>query len=62
MPSLATELSEQVESFEDIKRILEEISPVPVYYEDIQGEAKGYFSFVEQKIVIKRISNRNCRQ
>ena len=53
LPSLATELSEQVESFEDIKRILEEISPVPVYYEDIQGEAKGYFSFVEQKIVIK---------
>lgn len=53
LPSLATELSEQVESFEDIKRVLEEISPVPVYYEDIQGEAKGYFSFVEQKIVIK---------
>lgn len=53
LPSLATELSEQVESFEDIKMILEEISPVPVYYEDIQGEAKGYFSFVEQKIVIR---------
>lgn len=53
LPLLATELQEQVESFQDIKRILEEISPVPVYYEDIQGEAKGYFSFVEQKIVIK---------
>lgn len=53
LPLLATELQEQVESFQDIKRILEEISPVPIYYEDIQGEAKGYFNFVEQKIVIK---------
>lgn len=35
LPSLATELSEQVESFEDIKRILEEISPVPNVMADL---------------------------
>lgn len=53
VPTLATELNEQVESFEDIKKIMEEISPVPVYYEHIEGGALGYFDPRNHKIVIE---------
>ncbi len=52
VPTLACELKDNVDSFEDIKNILEAISPVPVLYEEIRGGANGYFSPANDQIVI----------
>lgn len=52
IPTLATELKESVDSFEDLKEILIGISPVPVSFEIVNGGANGYFSPTSQKIVV----------
>lgn len=52
VPSLAEELKSNVDSFEDIRSILEEVSPVPVFYEVIDGGANGYYSPTKDRIVI----------
>lgn len=53
IPSLATQLSEDVDSFESMKRMLMEISPVPISFEKIDSGANGYFSPSSQQIVVK---------
>lgn len=53
VPSLVTELQGQVDSFEKYKNALESVSPVPVFYQDIQGQAHGYYHPGEKKIVIQ---------
>ena len=53
-PSICEELDSKVDSFEDLKEILERISPVPVVYEAIQDTAHGYYSPASEKIVIKK--------
>ncbi len=52
IPSLATELNESVDSFEETKGILVGISPVPISFEAINGSANGYYSPTAGKIVI----------
>lgn len=47
------ELKGTVKDFENIDRAVREISPVPIFTEDITSGAKGYFSDSEKKIVIK---------
>lgn len=47
------ELKGTVKDFEHIDRAVREISPVPIYVEDITSGAKGYFCNSEKKIVIK---------
>ena len=46
-------LTQNVDEFEKMKDALHSISPVPIQYETIEGGVKGYFSPLEQKIVIK---------
>ena len=53
IPTLATMLDEGVEGYEQLKNALISISPVPVSFEDVKGDANGYYSPVEQKIVVK---------
>lgn len=48
-----SELTGQVEHFTDTFDRLSRISPLPVVMEDFPGEAKGYASFQEQRIVIR---------
>jgi hypothetical protein len=52
LPTLASELNETVDSFEEMKSVLISISPVPVSFESINGGANGYYSPTAGKIVI----------
>ena len=47
------ELSGSVEDYEDFMQALTEVSPVPISYEDIDGDAKGYFHTTDHRIVIQ---------
>ena len=47
------ELKGTVNDFEHLDRAIRDISPVPIFTEDITSGAKGYFSDSEKKIVIK---------
>ena len=42
-----------MKDFEHIERAIHDISPVPIFTEDITSGAKGYFSDSEKKIVVK---------
>ena len=52
LPTLASELNEAVDSFEEMKSVLISISPAPVSFETINGGANGYYSPTAGKIVI----------
>ena len=52
VPTLATELDENVDSFDEMKEVLISISPVPISFEVINGGANGYYSPTAGKIVI----------
>ncbi len=54
LPTLASELNETVDSFEEMKSVLISISPVPVSFETINGGANGYYSPTAGKIVIDK--------
>ena len=47
------ELSDSVEDYENFMQALREISPVPMEFEEIEGDAKGYFSFATRHIAIQ---------
>ena len=54
LPELGVEeLLATVEGYEDFKQAVINVSPVPVDFEYIQGEAKGYFSLVGKRIVVQ---------
>ena len=48
-----SELSGSVEDYEDFMQALTEVSPVPITYEDIEGEVKGYFHTTYHRIAIQ---------
>ena len=52
IPTLASQLQENVDSFEDLKAILLSISPVPISFEKIDGNANGYYSPSSALIVV----------
>lgn len=47
------ELLSTVEGYEDFVQALMNISPVPIAFEDIPGDSKGYFSTAEKRIVVQ---------
>lgn len=47
------ELTGSVPNYESLKKVIMEISPVPVRFDSIEGGAKGYFSHIQKEIVIK---------
>lgn len=47
------ELPGSVEDYEDFMQALTEVSPVPITYEDIEGEAKEYFHTTDHRIAIQ---------
>ena len=54
LPSIGVdELKGDVGDYRKLFNALTEICPVPIYTEDIQGGAKGYYSDADRKIVIK---------
>lgn len=54
VPSLVDELEDVVDSYDEMIDILMEISPVPVSFEKINSGANGFYSPVEEKIVIDK--------
>lgn len=48
-----TKLTGEVDDFEELVEKLRKVSPVEVDFEDIKGEANGFFSPVEQRIAIQ---------
>lgn len=54
LPGLgAQELIFNVEGYQDFMQALTEVSPVPIGFEDIPGDSKGYFHFKEKRIAIQ---------
>ena len=54
LPSIGvSELIGDVNGYRKLFNALTEICPVPIYSEDIQGGAKGYYNDAERKIVVK---------
>ena len=55
LPEMATvqELIGEVDGFDTLQEIVENMAPCPIYHRDIEGSAKGYFSPKENEIVIK---------
>ena len=52
LPKMASILTGNVEDFEKFKDALIKISPVPVSFEHVQGNANGYYSLTDKKIVV----------
>ena len=55
LPEMATlqELIGEVDGFNDMQEILENMAPCAVYHKEIEGTAKGYYSPADNQIVIK---------
>ncbi len=53
LPSITTMLDESVESFEELKNILIQVSSVPITFEPINTGANGFYSPSELRIVVK---------
>ena len=49
----AGELLQSVEGYQDFVEAMKEIAPVSISFEEIDGNAKGYFSTTEQRIVVQ---------
>ena len=47
------ELLSTVEGYEDFVQALMNISPVPIAFEDIPGDSKGYFNTAEKRIAVQ---------
>ena len=54
IPELETaELLQTVEGYEDFVKALMEVAPVPISFEDIPGESKGYFHTEDKRIAVQ---------
>lgn len=54
LPDIAPEeLQGDVEGFRKFFEVLKAVSPVPIKFENIQGEAKGYYSYATKDITIQ---------
>ena len=53
LPSVCATLTDSVDGFNDLLEKLELLAPVAVTFEEINGGANGYFSPMEEKIVVK---------
>ena len=53
LPSIATPLMGSMDTFNDIYAALEQVSPVPIGFEDIPGSAYGYYSPSEKRIAVR---------
>ena len=54
LPELSVgELSADVDGYQDFMRALEAVSPAPIGYENIPGEAKGYFDITLNRVAIQ---------
>lgn len=52
LPEICTRLEGTVEGLQEMKEAIIEVSPVPITFEKVKGEANGYYSPAEKKIVV----------
>lgn len=54
LPTIGVEdLQGQVSEYDTLLKVLKEISPVPIGFEEISGGSKGYYSLGEQRIAVQ---------
>ena len=53
LPEIASTLTGSVDSYGDFMAALEQVSPVPIAFEDISGSAYGYYSPLEKRIAVR---------
>lgn len=53
IPEYIHKLTDDVEGYEELLQKLQDVSPVPVTFEDIKGTTNGFFHTVDKKIVIQ---------
>ena len=53
IPTIANQLTGNVEDYEKFFKALKEISPVPVELEDIERAANGYYHLTEKRIAVR---------
>ncbi len=54
LPEFAVEdLTASVENYEAFMKAITDVSPVPIRFDEIEGEAHGYYHLVDKKIVIQ---------
>lgn len=53
LPEIAAELTGSVERYEEISGALEKLSPYPIQFADLPGEAKGCCNYAEERITIQ---------
>ena len=53
LPEIASTLTGSVDSYDDFMAVLEQVSPVPIGFEDISGSAYGYYSPMEKRIAVR---------
>ena len=53
LPNIISQLNERLVGYEQLKNVLNEVSPVPISFEPVEGRANGYYSPGLQKIVVK---------
>lgn len=54
LPVIAKDITGDVENFEAFSAALESVSPVPIIFKEIPGEANGYYDSRTQMIAIKK--------
>lgn len=52
LPSVVGELDGSVEGYEDLMSVLKDVSPVPIAFEAMGPDTKGYFHRVEKRIAL----------
>ena len=53
IPTIANQLTGNVEDYERFFKALKQISPVPIELENIDGGAYGYYHTMEKRIAVK---------
>lgn len=53
IPTYVSQLDGAVENYGELLDKLENLSPVPVGFEEITGSANGYYSYLEKRIAVK---------
>ena len=52
IPQLTHELQDTVKNYQELFTAISSFSKYPIEFEDMSGDTKGYFSFIEQRIAI----------
>ena len=53
LPEIASTLIGSMDSYDDFMAALEQVSPVPIGFEDIAGSAHGYYSLADKRIAVQ---------